>query len=215
MNIGGGASPIAVEQAILPPELKPNTTYHFALTATNVSGTVTGADQTFTTASAGMLPESPPVVSTGPAESITPSSAILTGTVYPENTPTTYLFEAGTSSSYGTVLYGGEAGRERGAVPVTEVLEDLQPGVTFHYRVVAFNAAGTTVGPDRVFLTPNSPSGIVQPMTPQLLAIPVFPAVKVPLPKPSKPSKKVKKHGKKKAKSHRAHGGRARGTRRR
>lgn len=215
--IGSGFAPIAVEQASPPASLKPNTVYHFALIASNAAGTATGHDETFKTASNGVPPESPPAVSTGPAESITPTGAILTGTVYPERTPTTYRFEAGTSTAYGTVLFGGEAGREEGLVRVALALGNLQPGVTFHYRLVAVNAAGTAAGPDRTFVTPSPATGIVQPTTPQLLALPVFPAVKVPLPKPPKPHRKPKKHAKKgsRSRSRRAHGGRARAGARR
>jgi DNA-binding beta-propeller fold protein YncE len=202
VGIGIGLESIPVEEAIPPGSLTPNTVYHFALIASNPSGTVPGPDETFKTTSNGTPPAAPPVVSTGQAEAITPSGATLTGLVYPEGTPTTYLFEAGTTTSYGTVLFGGEAGREGGAVPVALALGNLQPGVTFHYRLVAVNAAGTTFGLDRTFLTPSPATGIVQPITPQLLAIPVFPVVKVPLPKPPKPHKK--KHKKKRPKGHRA-----------
>jgi hypothetical protein len=204
VGIGSGVASVPVEQAIGPAALRPNTTYHFALIATNAAGTVTGADESFTTTSAGNPPETAPAVSTGPAESVFPSSAILTATVYPQGSPTTYLFEVGTTSAYGTILSGGEAGRGQSAVPVAQALGNLLPGVTYHYRVVAFNAAGIAAGPDLSFTTPSLPSGIVQPATPQLLAIPVFPAVKVPLPKTPKPKKKHVKKKRKKAKARRA-----------
>jgi hypothetical protein len=38
-------------------------------------------------------------------------------------------------------------------VAVTAQLADLAPATTYHYRVVATNAAGTTTGPDRLFAT--------------------------------------------------------------
>lgn len=210
VGIGSGTAPIPVEQAI-PYGLSPNTTYHFALIAINKAGLTPGPDETFHTPSNGTPPEMPPVVSTTGAESITPSSATLTATVYPEDTPTSYFFEFGSDTSYGTTIYGGEAGSERGSVQVSQAVAGLQPGVTYHYRVVAFNAAGSTTGVDRSFTTPNPPSGIVQPTTPQLLAIPVFPSVKIPVPKPLKHKKKKGSKAKKKAhKAHKASRARAR-----
>jgi DNA-binding beta-propeller fold protein YncE len=202
IGIGKGFEPVAVEQATPPGALPPHTTVHFALIASNRAGTTVGADQTFTTAGIGNPPETAPVLSTGPAESIALTSAILTARVYPEGTPTMYLFEVGTTPAYGTVLFGGEAGRGGGAVEVTQALTNLQPGTTVFYRAVAFNAAGTTVGAGRAFTTPSSPSPIVQPATPALIPIPVFPVVKIPLPKHHKPKKK--KHPKRKLKGHRA-----------
>ncbi len=207
VGIGTGLAPIPVEQAPPPASLAPNTTYHVVLTASNASGTVVGSDRTFTTASAGTLPETPPVVSTGPAESIGQNTATLTGTVYPEHTPTTYRFELGTTSAYGTVLTGGEAGREGGRAQVTQLVGNLQPGTTYHMRLVAFSAAGTTAGPDRSFTTTTFPQEIFQPATPALVPIPIFPPVKNPVVKHHKKKQPKKKHHKpKRAKAKRAKG---------
>ncbi len=179
--------------------------------AINSAGETPSTDQTFHTPSNGTPPEMPPVVSTTGAESITPTGATLTATVYPEGTPTSYFFEFGADTNYGTTIYGGEAGRERGSAQVSQAVGGLQPGVTYHYRVVAFNAAGSTTGVDRSFTTPNPPTGIVQPATPQLLAIPVFPPVKIPVPKPPKPKRK---HPRAKKRAHKASKARARARRR-
>jgi sugar lactone lactonase YvrE len=198
--IATASTNIPVEE-VTSTELKPNHTYHFRLVAINSAGETPSTDETFHTPSNGTPPEMPPVVSTTGAESITPNSATLTATVYPEDTPTSYFFEFGSDTNYGTAIYGGEAGRERGSSLVSQAVAGLQPGVTYHYRVVAFNAAGSTTGVDRSFTTPNPPTGILQPATPQLLAIPVFPPVKIPVPKPPKHKKK---HSKAKRKAHKA-----------
>jgi hypothetical protein len=59
--------------------LEPATTYHVALIASNIGGgTFTGPDQTFTT-----RPLVPPAVSTGNAQTITQTTATLTGTLNP------------------------------------------------------------------------------------------------------------------------------------
>jgi len=53
-------------------------------------------------------------------------------------------------------------------------LEDLQPGTTYYYRLVATNVDGTSYGKDETFTTLGYPNSIIQPATPPLLAIPVI-----------------------------------------
>ena len=67
--------------------------------------------------------------------------------------PTTYRFEYGPSTSYGQVSPPGGAsvGEGHGPVPVTQQLTGLQPGVTYHFRVVATNEWGTEVTDDSTF----------------------------------------------------------------
>jgi NHL repeat len=206
VGTGTGFAAIPVEQALPHGSLEPATTYHFVLIATNAAETVVSADHTFTTLRAPAPPETAPVISTGPAIAITPNSAVLTGLVFPENTRTMYLFELGTSTAYGAQILGGEAGREGGLVPVSVAAANLQPGTVYHYRLLAVNAAGTSIGPDRTFTTATFPQQIFQPPTLGLVPIPVFPAVKNPT---FKPPKKHHKHPHKKPKPKRAHGGRA------
>ncbi len=207
VGIGAGFAPVAVEQSS-GPALEPNTLYHFALVAHNASGTATGPDQTFRTLPAPAHPETPPALETGQAVAVGPNGAILTGIVFTENTPTTFLFELGTSTAYGTRLYGGEPGPpEEGPTSVSIAAGNLQPGTEYHYRLIAVNAAGTTVGPDRTFTTSTFPELIAQPSTPGLVPIPVFPAVKNPVYRP--PKKKHHKAPPKKPKHRRAHRSRA------
>ena len=172
IGIGTGLTPVSVEQALSKGTLAPNTTYHFALIATNPApaGTVTGTDEEFTTAPANPQPETPPTATTGAAESITQNTATLTGTIDPKGAPTEYRFELGTTPAYGTVLYGGR--REAGAVGVTQPLGNLQPGVTYHYRVVASNLAGTAVGEDQTFTTAIYATPIAPGVPPPLLSTP-------------------------------------------
>ena len=198
------ATPIEVEEAAS--GLRPGNSYHFRIVAHNAAGEAVSTDQTFTTLPAPTPPEVLPVLSTGPAIAITQSSAVLTGTVFPESTQTMYLFELGTSTAYGTQLLGGEAGRESGLAQVSVATAFLQPATVYHYRIVAVSAAGTSVGPDRTFSTTAFPQQIFQPSTPGLVPLPVFPAVKNPV---FKPPRKHRKHHRGKPKHRRAHGRRA------
>ena len=67
--------------------------------------------------------------------------------------PTTYVVEYGLTSAYGsTSRFGGAVPFGSGAGPqdVTDYLDELQPGTTYHYRFVATSAGGTSDrrGPD-------------------------------------------------------------------
>jgi DNA-binding beta-propeller fold protein YncE len=209
IGIGTGIEPITVEQAPTSADLTPGTTYHFALIATNAAGTTVGEDETFTTLPAS-VPPTTPLVETGSAEAVSQSSAVLTGAVDPEGQLTLYEFELGPTTAYGDVVFGSEAGREHGGVEVAQAVGSLQPGVTYHYRLVAFSVAGIAVGADRIFTTAApSPSGVTQPATLPILSTPVFPPVKYPVVKPPKKRVKTKKHPKHKrrakAKKHGRH----------
>jgi hypothetical protein len=129
--------------------LSASTTYHFRIVATNSSGTVHGADQTFTTLSA----TGPPVVITNPATSVTSSSATLKGTVDPHGLTTSVHFQYGTTSSYGLTTanqsFGGNTYQS-----VSANISGLSGSTTYHFRIVATNSAGTTNGSDKTFRTP-------------------------------------------------------------
>jgi hypothetical protein len=102
-----------------------------------------------------------PVVSTGNATAITATSATLSGTVNPEGQATSYSFEYGTTTSYGSQTPTADAGSGTGAVAVSAPLASLTPNTTYHYRVVATNASGTTLGSDVSFKTPRPPVAAV------------------------------------------------------
>lgn len=140
--------------------LQPGTTYHFALVANNFGGIeVMGPDETFTT-----RPLVPPAVSTGAAEAIGQTTATLMGSVDAEGLPTTYRFEYGLTSGYGSSwplvqVFAGSGSASQG---VAVGVPNLQPGATYHYRLVATNEDGTTYGADQAFATPSYPVSVVQ-----------------------------------------------------
>ena len=72
---------------------------------------------------------------------------------------TTYYFEYGTDSNYGSVTASAQTPRSFHPKIVDGSIEGLQPDTIYHLRVVATNSAGTTYGPDRVFKTYPIPSG--------------------------------------------------------
>ncbi len=125
-------------------------TFHYRLVARSDAGTTEGDDSTFTTSTA-------PAVSTGSAGSITPASARLKGSVTPNGRSTTWWFEYGPSSRYGSRTSSHGAGSGRSARSVALTIKKLKIATTYHYRLVARNASGTTRGSDRTFSTVGPP----------------------------------------------------------
>jgi virginiamycin B lyase len=103
-------------------------------------------------------------VTTGPgAQSLpvtdaTDSTATLRGVVMPVSQATTYYFEYGPTTAYGSVTTAAAAGQGGGAVSVEVPVAGLAAGTTYHYRVVAVNGTDTTRGPDRTFATGTTPA---------------------------------------------------------
>src|SRR5205807_83013 len=85
--------------------LAPSTTYHVQLVGTNPTGTTNGGDQSFATA-----PAVAPSATTSAPTSVTPTSVALNGTVNPKFQATTYFFQYGTTSQYGTSTATQSAG---------------------------------------------------------------------------------------------------------
>ena len=96
---------------------------------------------------------SPPSVVTGAASNIGPTSVTVAGTVNPHGLATTYLFEYGKTTSYGSKTASKSAGSGTSSVAVSTTIASLSPGTTYHYRIVATSTAGTSKGADRSFKT--------------------------------------------------------------
>jgi hypothetical protein len=149
-----GPTPLSAELGGLDIYLPTSGTYHYRLVATNEAGTTVGADHIFHTA-----PPFLPGIGGTSATSVTPTGATLGAEVNPGNGQTVYLFEYGTSASYGSATPIGEAieaGEE--THPIAADVSGLTPATTYHYRAVALNFGGTSYGPDRTFTTPNVPA---------------------------------------------------------
>ncbi len=135
--------------------LAPGTTYHFRLAATNANGANVGSDATFVTPPA-------PSVEGAVALNVTGSSADLSARVNPNGYDTTYRFEWGVSAGYGhsVPVPDGDVGAGVSGVPVATHLPGLTTDTTYHWRVVAQNANGTTTTGDHTFIYSQSGTGL-------------------------------------------------------
>jgi hypothetical protein len=127
--------------------LNVNTAYHFRISATNLGGTATGADETFSTLAR------PPSVLTAAGSSITQTSATLNATVNPEGKEVSACtFEWGTTSAYGSSApCSALPGAGETPVAVSALLSGLSNKTTYHFRISATNAEGQSRGADRTF----------------------------------------------------------------
>jgi hypothetical protein len=94
-----------------------------------------------------------PTVTTLSATGIGQKSATLRGDVNPHGIATTYAFQYGTTNAYGAQTSSHAAGTGTTSKTVSLKVGGLTPGTTYHYRVIAANADGTTTGADRAFKT--------------------------------------------------------------
>jgi hypothetical protein len=145
-SIGSGMVAVAVSKQLT--SLVEGATYHFRVVASSSLGTSTAADETF------YVPYLPNVVTEG-AEAVEPNDAIVNAEVDSNGEPTTYSFQYGTTTSYGSVApsAGESVGEEGEPANATDVLDGLKPSTTYHYRVLATSEAGVVTGPDKTFTT--------------------------------------------------------------
>jgi phosphodiesterase/alkaline phosphatase D-like protein len=137
--------------------LSPDTTYHYKVVAINFNGSATSPDLTFTTGGT-------PHVSGESASNVTETTARLSAVVNPNLSSATYHIEYGPTSSYGSST--GESspiGGDETNHSVNEDLAGLSSGTTYHYRVVATNAVGTTAGAEATFTTVTAKAGTSPP----------------------------------------------------
>jgi phosphodiesterase/alkaline phosphatase D-like protein len=141
-----GAGTASVNVGITVNGLSPATTYHYRLVATSNFGTATGSDETFRTGAA-------PSVTTGAATSTSDTATTLTGSVEPMASTTSVAFEYGTSSSYDKETPVQVVDPSASVQHIAQPLTGLDPKTTYHYRLVAVNANGTSSGNDETVTT--------------------------------------------------------------
>jgi streptogramin lyase len=132
--------------------------------AAGADGAVWFAEQA--RAAIGRLTVAPTAAATS-ASGVTSTGARLTSAVTPNSQTTTAYIEWGTTTAYGTQTTSPTVGSDAVAHTVTATIPGLTPSTTYHARVVATNASGTTNGPDLMFTTTaaNAPSATTEGAT--------------------------------------------------
>jgi hypothetical protein len=98
-----------------------------------------------------------PGVSTGAAASVSYGTATLTGSIDPHASNTSYYFQYGPTRAYGAQTALADAGAGTATVKVAVAVSGLLPVTTYHFRLIAVNAAGAATGADRAFTTAKVP----------------------------------------------------------
>jgi hypothetical protein len=160
-NPGSGEAPVPVSAKLT--GLQADTAYHYRLKAAYGNGAIFGADEEFTTAG--------PKLSLEAVSDVTADSVTLEATINPHNAPTSYYFQYGTSTGYGTDIPGypgSSIGSGEGNVEVSQHGQNLDAGTVYHYRVVQLSElepgkSEEFDGPDQTFTTQPSGIGSVLP----------------------------------------------------
>ncbi len=116
-------------------------------------------------------PRSPrPFASTGSARATTASSSRLSGLVNPHGVPSDFYFQYGPSTRYGSATAPDPSAGARSAnVAVAATVTNLAAFTTYHYRIVAVSAGGTSRGADRTFTTSKIPLSLAIAASPQIV----------------------------------------------
>jgi hypothetical protein len=199
IDAGSGETPVVLGSEGAPPDisledLTPGAVYHYRLVASNEDGTTYGNPETVA------VPPAPPLVGPASVSEITQRTATITTSINPEDLPTLYKLDVGTSTAYGTP-YPGETSAGSTPVELTFDLTELEAGTTYHFRLIAADSDGTSSEPDQTFTTTAAaatlPPAFTVPPSPPLVP---FTAQAFPTTPPTKQTTK-----KKTAKVHHAH----------
>lgn len=104
-----------------------------------------------------------PEVAASSARDVGLTGATLRGLVDPGFDTATVSVEYGTTTSYGFTAAAGTVSGDGFEHRADAELDELAPDTTYHYRVVARNAEGTTHGPDRTFRTDTGDTALRLP----------------------------------------------------
>ena len=151
-SLGAGTTSVGITGSLT--GLTPGVTYYFRVAATNTAGTSKGLIANFTAVAQA------PTVSTAAATSIMITGATLNGTVNPNGLVVSdYHFEFSIDSNmttFSTTSVQTLAAAITGQSIIAS-LTGLTPGVTYYFRTVATNSAGTSKGTIVSFDTATQP----------------------------------------------------------
>jgi hypothetical protein len=126
--------------------LQHNRPYHWRVVVRTSNGIFDGVDHEFS------IPYDPEIREEG-ASDVQASEAHVGGWVQPGGIETMYYIEYGPTEAYGSRTEEASAGSGDVFEGVGADLTGLVPGTVYHFRIVAANAHGTTMGEDSEFET--------------------------------------------------------------
>jgi hypothetical protein len=101
-------------------------------------------------------PLRPPYAKTESVTNTTSAQTTLNGIVNPGGAETSYYFEYGPTTSYGTKTSKVTAGSGMSNSEASQGIAGLAPEAVYHFRIVAENSEGTTYGQDLAFTTTST-----------------------------------------------------------
>src|SRR5205807_728815 len=123
-------------------------------------------DEEFANAIGELIPPAPATVKTEAASSVAQTQATLNATVNPNGSEVTECkLEYSTTTAYGSSAPCAPApGSGSSAVSVSAAITTLTANTTYHFRISATNAGGTSTGADQTLKTlPNAPTVKTEP----------------------------------------------------
>lgn len=138
-------APLAIQTQIT--GLTPGEDYHWRVKMVNSSGTSYSEDQTFQALAV--------VAPTLSDEAFVPAAntATITAKVNPNGGETSVVLQFGPDNTYGGGANLANVPAGVVAVDVEQIMGELLPGTTYHYRFVLTNSAGVTEGQDKTLTT--------------------------------------------------------------
>ncbi|HXA53642.1 MAG TPA: hypothetical protein VNV37_02090 [Solirubrobacteraceae bacterium] len=143
-------------------------------TSTGTTGTTgTTATTTTTPSSTSTTPNPaahPPRVGGETVERVSTTSAAIKAGVNPEGLPTTYRYQYGLTSSYGSTTGWATVGGGTAEVKLSRTISGLTPDTTYHFCLQAVSSAGAALGADTTFTTAKLPPSLTAAVTPGSVA---------------------------------------------
>ena len=154
-TVGAGSGATPVSSAIT--GLACSTTYNFRVRGTNLTGTTNGGNLTFTTVDCNAVA---PLATTGTPSFTSEAAGIVGSTVTSNGASTTVTIQYGTTTAYGNTVTapGSPLAANAAGVNLNTTIGGLLCGTTYHYRVVATSALGSTNGADATLTTAACPA---------------------------------------------------------
>jgi hypothetical protein len=119
--------------------------YHFRVVTTQPGEGGVGANRAFETAGA--------IARAERAKNVDAHSATLVAEINPHGSATSYFFEYGPTSAYGSKTETDDVGTGEGYISAERQLQSLMEASTYHWRLVLLDAYGEVQLPDHSFAT--------------------------------------------------------------